>query len=125
FENGELLLDAAVEFAVVLVAAAGRQDHAVRKLLEKRGDRLRPFTGVIQKIQTEFEEAFAGLGLAPGVLEQGWDVWHAERNAEAGEWRRLGHRKKDQLRMTRGGGGTDRLAAPLGQLGGRRGGEPV
>ena len=93
-EDRELLLDAAVEFAVILVAAAGGQDDAFGKLLEKAGDRLRAFARVVQEVQAEFQEQFARLGLAPGVLQQGWNVWHAERNADAGKRPRLRHRKK-------------------------------
>ena len=75
------------------------------KLLEKPGDRLRAFAGVIEEIQAEFQEHFAGLGLAPGVFQHGWNVRQAEGNADAGKRPRLRHREKTPQNNT-GVGGT-------------------
>ena len=77
FENGKLFLDAAVELPVILVPAASGDNDALRELVQKGGDGLGAFTRVIEEIQAKFQELFAGIGLAPGVLQHSWNVWHA------------------------------------------------
>ena len=47
-QNGKLLLDAAVESAVVLVPAAGGQQNAVGELLQELRDSLRAFAGILR-----------------------------------------------------------------------------
>ena len=66
----KLFFDAAVELAVVLVAAAGGQEDAVRVLFEELRNGLRALAGTAQVVQAKFKEDLAGLGFAPGVLEQ-------------------------------------------------------
>ena len=56
-----------------------------------RGDGLGALAGVGQEIQTEFEKRFAGFGFAAGVFEQGWNVWQAQRDANARERSGLRH----------------------------------
>ena len=50
-----------------------------------------PRAGLIQEIQAEFQEDFAGLGFAPGVFEQGRNVWQTQRDANAREQPGLRH----------------------------------
>ncbi len=90
-QNRQLLFDAAVEFAVVLVAAAGGQNNAVGELLQEAADRVRPLARMVQEIQAEFQENLAGLGLAPGVVEQCWNIRQAQRDADARERPGLRH----------------------------------
>src|ERR1043165_9034218 len=59
-EDRELLLDTAVELAVILMAPARGDDETLGKLLEEAGDRLGPFARMIEKIDAEFEEDFTG-----------------------------------------------------------------
>ena len=68
-QHGKLLLDTAVKPAVVLVAPAGGQEGAIRVLCEH----------------------LAGLGFAAGVLDQGWNVRQAQRDAYPGERPGLRH----------------------------------
>ena len=93
-KDGELLLDAPVEFSVVLVAAAGRDQDAVGELLEEPGDRLGALAGLVEEVQAEFQELFARFRFAAGVLQERTDVWHAQRNTDAGKRPRLRHFKK-------------------------------
>ena len=90
-QHGKLLLDTAVKPAVVLVAPAGGQEGAIRVLFEEPRDRLRAIAGTVQVIQAEFEEHLAGLGFAAGVLDQGWNVRQAQRDAYPGERPGLRH----------------------------------
>ena len=68
-----------------------------------------PLQGAVQVIQTEFQEDLAGLGFAPGVLEQGWNVWQAQRDAYAGERSGLRHWIVETSRITR----VQRRSGPL------------
>jgi hypothetical protein len=76
-EHGKLFFDAAVETAAVLVPAAGGEDDALRKTLEEAADGARAARRVIQKIEAEFEENFAGLGLPLRVFQQAANVGQA------------------------------------------------
>ncbi len=100
-QDGKLLLDAAVELAVVLVAPAGGQEDAIRELLEKLRDGLGALTGAAQIVQTKFEENLACLGLPAGVLEKCGNVWQAQRDAYAGERSGLRHWIVRNSRITR------------------------
>src|ERR1035437_8374490 len=100
-KHRKLFLNAAVEFAVVLVAPAGGQEDAIRVLFEELWDGLRAFTGTAQVIQAEFKKNLAGLGFAAGVLQQCWNVWQAQRDAYAGERPGLRHWIVGNSRITR------------------------
>ena len=84
-ENTQLLLDAAVEFAVVLMAAAGGEDGAVRIAFQKLRDGLGALNRIAQIVETEFEEVLAGLGFAAGLFEETRNVRQTERNADSGK----------------------------------------
>src|ERR1019366_10188283 len=107
-------LNAAVEFAVVLVAPAGGQEDAIRVLFEELWDGLRAFTGTAQVIQAEFKKNLAGLGFAAGVLQQCWNVWQAQRDAYAGERPGLRHWIVRELQDNTGAEGFP--GAPSGEL---------
>jgi hypothetical protein len=62
-----LFLNATVEFAVVLVAAASSEDKGIREVAEEVGDGGRAFGRRIEEVQTKLEESFARLSFAPGV----------------------------------------------------------
>jgi hypothetical protein len=68
---------------VVLVTPASRQDSRLRELVEEAADRRRALQGLVQVIQAEFQESFARLGFAPGMGDKGWNVWQAQRDADA------------------------------------------
>ena len=68
-EYGELFFNAAVETAAVLMAAAGGENDAVRKTLQEAADGAGAAGRFIQKIETEFEEDFAGFGFALRVVQ--------------------------------------------------------
>ena len=69
-ENFELFFNAAVEFAVVLMAAAGGQNRAGGVTFEKLRDGAGAGHGVRQVVQTELQEVLAGLGFSPRLLEK-------------------------------------------------------
>jgi len=90
---------------MVLVAAAGGQDHAIGKLLEERANGLSAEARVIEEVQAEFEERLASLGLMTGVVEEGWNVWKTQRDAYARERPDLRHLTlKESLEYHRGMG---------------------
>ena len=91
FEDGELFLDAAVELAVILVAAAGGEDGAIREILKEFAERFGGLAGLFEVVETEFQESLARRRFAPGVVHQGWNVWQAQRYANARERLRLRH----------------------------------
>ncbi len=62
-EQRKLLFDAAVESPVVLMAAAGGEDDAVGKAFQEAADGGGALRRLIEKIQAEFKESFAGLRL--------------------------------------------------------------
>jgi hypothetical protein len=84
-QNGQLLFYAAVKLPMVLVAAAGSEDDAIRELLQKAANGRSAFARPIQEIQAKFQENLARLGFPPRVVEQCLNVWQAQRNANAGE----------------------------------------
>ncbi len=91
-EDGKLLLDAAVKAAVVLVAAAGGQQDAIGKSAPGTpGMAAAPLAGLIQKIQTEFQERFTRRGFAPCVVQESWNVWQAQRDTNSREQLGLRH----------------------------------
>ena len=65
-----MLFDAAIEFSVVLMTAAGGQKDAFGEFFQKAADGGSAFARFIQKIQTKFQEDLARLGFAPGVIEK-------------------------------------------------------
>jgi len=84
-EYADLILDAAVVAAVILVAAAGGQDGAPGVTLENRPNHVDTLFRAVQVIQAELEERFAGCGFAVGVLEKLSWVGNAEGDANPGE----------------------------------------
>ena len=64
------------------VASMMQSGYCSRKLA---GLPPRPCIGVVQVVQAEFKEDLAGLGFPPGMFQQGWNVWQAQRDADAGE----------------------------------------
>ena len=68
-QHAHFFFDAAVEFAAVLVAAAGGQHDAVRILFEEGVYGLGAALGVFQVVQTELQKRFARLGFLPCVLQ--------------------------------------------------------
>src|SRR5262249_43521386 len=110
-EHGKLFLNAAVEFAVILVTPAGGQEDAIRVFFEELRDRLRAFAGITQIIETEFKENLACLRFAAGVLKQCWNIWQPQRDAYAGERSGLRHwivRNSRITRVPRGSGAGSR-----------------
>src|SRR3974390_3268650 len=69
-EDGELLLDAAVESAVVLVAAAGGQHQAVRVEFQELADGASSSSRIIQEVQAKLQERFAAAGFPAGMFKQ-------------------------------------------------------
>src|SRR5258707_8105686 len=102
-EHGELVLDGAVKLAMVLVAAAGGDDDAIRKLLQEACDGFGALGGVVQEIEAKFKEDLARFRLAPGVVEEGWNVWQAQRDTDARERSGLRHCVVGNSRITRAG----------------------
>ena len=98
-ENGQLLFDAAVESAVVLVAPAGGQNDAIGELFQEAANGLGPLAGLAQEVQAEFQKDLARLGFTPSVVQKCWYVRQAQRNADAREGPVLRHRVLRQLRI--------------------------
>src|SRR6185436_18864053 len=59
FEDADLLLDAAVEAPLVLVAAAGGEDAAIRLLRQERANRVDPALRLRQIVEAELQEPLA------------------------------------------------------------------
>ncbi len=92
-ENPQLLLNAAVEAAAVLMAPASGQDGRVGVQTEKLADDRNALLGRGQVIETEFEEPLALSGLAPRLFEEPLRLGEAEGNADARENRASRHAK--------------------------------
>src|ERR1700691_2078423 len=90
-ENAQLLFDTAVEFAVILMAAACSENCAVRISMKKLRDGPRSEGRVAKVIETEFEKVLAGLGFPAGLFEQSGNVRQTERNADLRKRAPLGH----------------------------------
>src|ERR1700691_498868 len=90
-ENAQLLFDTAVEFAVILMAAACSENCAVRISMKKLRDGPRSEGRVAKVIETEFEKVLAGLGFPAGLFEQTGNIRQTERNADLGKSAPLGH----------------------------------
>ena len=90
-QHAHFFFDAAVEFAVVLVAAAGGQHDAVRILLQKAANGLCAALGVLQVVQAELQKRFARLGFPPRVLQQPIQIRKTQRDADAREGPGLRH----------------------------------
>ena len=95
-EHRELLFDAAVELAVVLMAAAGGQDDAVGKLFQEAADGLgalgRAGPGSPGGIQGRFSPASASRRACSSSVG---NVWQAQRDTDARERPRLRHGRED------------------------------
>ena len=81
-KDSQLIVDAAVEPAVVLVAAARGENGAVRMLAQKRGNRFGPRGGIGQIIDAEFQKILAGIRFATGLFEQPRNVGKSECDAD-------------------------------------------
>ena len=84
FENAQLLFDAAVE-ASHDSGGGGRWRESTQSVWRARNLRMAatPCSGLRQVVQTELEEALAGLVFATRVRQQGLGVGEAQRNADA------------------------------------------
>ncbi len=91
FQNVDLLLDASVEPSFILVSPARRQNGALRMQAQEPPDRLDALRRVFQIVQPELEERFAGLDLAPGVLQKFLHIGETHRDANSRERRTLRH----------------------------------
>ena len=91
FQNGKLFFDAAVVTPVILVPPAGGQNDALGELLQESPYRLGALRRPVQEVQPEFQENFARLSFVPGVAQQCWNIWQAQRDAYAREQPRLRH----------------------------------
>ena len=89
-QDSELFLHAAIELAVILMAAARGQNRAIGKLIEKTGNRLGALAGVGEEIQPELQERFPSLGLTLRVFQKGGNVRQAQCDADT--WERSGLR---------------------------------
>jgi hypothetical protein len=67
-QDRQLVLDAAVELAMILMAAAGGHDHGVRKFIQEAADRAGPLARPFQVVQAEFQERFTSRDLPPGMV---------------------------------------------------------
>lgn len=90
-ENAELIFNAAVELAVILMAAAGGEDSAVGIALQEIRNGVGAGNGIGQVIETELEKVFAGFRFAAGLFEQAGDIGKTKRNTNPGEGPTLGH----------------------------------
>ncbi len=90
-EHGHLVLDAAVELSVILVAPAGGQDQGVGELVEEAADGGGALDGLVEEVETKLEKRLTRLSLATGVGEQARNVRQAQRDAYARERPGLHH----------------------------------
>ena len=90
-QHAQLLFDAAVELAVVLMPPAGGDHDGFRKLLQKLPDGAGTVAGAVQEVQTEFEETLSRGGLPPGMVQQGRNVRKAQCDANPRERPGLRH----------------------------------
>ncbi len=97
FENLDLFLDAAVEAAHILVAAAGGQDGAVGVPRQKSADGRDPLLGLGQVIQTKFEEPLARVVLADGVRQERLGFGKSEGDTNPGERSPRWHRSQNSI----------------------------
>jgi len=81
-EDAQLLFDAAVEAAVILVAAARGDDCARRVFVEKRPYCLCRGRRIGHVIQPEFQEVFAGFHFAASLFEKPRYIRQAERDTD-------------------------------------------
>jgi hypothetical protein len=84
-ENRQLLLDAAIEFAAILMAPASREYDYFRKFLQETPYRRRPFGWLIEKIQTKLKESLAALSLAARMLQERGNVRQTKSDTDSGE----------------------------------------
>jgi hypothetical protein len=82
-QNSNLIVHAAVEFSVILMAAAGGQQAAIGMRGEKFADGGNALFGSGQVIQAEFEKRFPGVDFAARVFEQLLRVGEAHGYADA------------------------------------------
>ena len=90
-QDAKLVADRAVEASVILMAAAGREDHAFGKLFEKAGDGRAPFLRLGKIVEAELEEGLACLGFPPGILQQAFKRGQTEGDTYFGEHPFLRH----------------------------------
>jgi hypothetical protein len=90
-QYGELLFDAAVKPAVVLVAPAGYQQETIGEPLEKGGNGSGARRGVIEEVQAELQKHLSRGGLTPGVVQETWYVRQAQRDTNPREQPDLRH----------------------------------
>ncbi len=81
-QDPELVFDAAVEFSVILMAAAGGQNGAFRMRGEKLADDGDALFRRGQIVEAELEEAFAGVRFAARVFHELQRVWKAHGDAD-------------------------------------------
>jgi hypothetical protein len=68
FENSYLIFDAAVEPAVILMAAAGGENRAAGMAVEDGGDDGDPLFRADQVIEADFEEGFVRFSFTLGAF---------------------------------------------------------
>ena len=83
-QDADLILHTAVEFSVILVAAAGGQDTAIRVPGEKLADDGDAVFGGGQIVQTKFEKRFSCVDFTARVFQQLLRVGKAHGNANPG-----------------------------------------
>ena len=85
---------------MILVAAAGGQQDAIGELFQKGWDGGRTLEGIVQEVQAELQEDFSRCGFAPGVIQESWNVWQAQRDANPREQLGLRHCLKNHQNTT-------------------------
>src|SRR5262249_8364266 len=79
--NPNLIFDAAVELALVLMAAASRQNGAAWMALDNRANHLNSLLWPAQIVQPKFEKRLAGSRFTVGGFEESGWIGNTERNA--------------------------------------------
>ena len=82
-QNADLVLDAPVEAAVILVAAASGKNLALRVAGEQMTHHTNTLLRIVQVVQTEFQESLSGVDLMTGLFQQLVRGREAERNGNA------------------------------------------
>ena len=83
-QDADLIFDAAVEFSVILMAAAGGQDAAIRMRGEKLADHRDALLGSRQVVQAEFEKGFSRVDFAARIFQKLLRVGKAHGDANPG-----------------------------------------
>ena len=73
--------------------SASRDNQTLGKLFEEAADGFGAFARMVEKIEAELQERLASLSFAPGMLEEGGNIWQAQRDANARERPGLSHRE--------------------------------